>query len=267
MATFAPSAFVREMLRRQACLGGYALLCLAGALVTSICLLLDDRMIDGVSVWLKPTKFFLSIAVFSGTMAWFFGHVRPQRRSSVLMRLTVAVLLLTASYELFWITWQGAHGLHSHFNFDTPLYALMYSLMGVGAVSLAGTTLPLAWEIGRRPAEGLDPAYRLAVILGLVITFALGGSFGGYISASGGSAVGEYASNMPLFAWNRVGGDLRVPHFFGMHALQATPLLAIALASLGWRGKRAALTGSAVYVALTLGLWFAARSGLPFVPF
>lgn len=262
---FSLSSFVREMVRRHAWLGGYAVFCLIGAATTAALLSIDDRDIGNVSVWLKPTKFFLSVGIFAGTMAWFFGYVRSERRSSLLMRLTVGALLLTASYELFWITWQGSQGLASHFNFDTPVYALMYALMGVAAVVLVGTTLPLAWEIARRPAEGLDPAYRLAVILGLVLTFALGGSFGGYISASGGSPVGEYASGIPLFAWNQVGGDLRVAHFFGLHALQAIPLAAVGLRALGWLRTGAVLAVFALYAGITIGLWFSARAGLPLV--
>lgn len=254
------------MLRRQKILGGYALLCLAGAAVTWLLQVFDHREIAGVSVWLKPTKFFLSIAIFGGTAAWFFGYVRASRRSRWLMRLTIGLLILTASFELFWITWQGAHGVHSHFNFDTALTSLMYALMGVGAVLLVGTTLPLAWEIARRPIEGMEPAYHLAVVLGLVLTFALGGTLGGYISASGGSPVGPYSSAMPLFAWNQSGGDLRVAHFLGIHAQQAVPLLAAALVALGHRRRLTVLAGAAAYGALTIFVWLQATGGRPLIP-
>lgn len=247
------------MLRRQRWLGGFALLCLAGAIITFALQLTDERLIEGVSVWLKPTKFFLSVGVFAGTAAWFFGHIRPQRRKSAMMKITVAVLLVSGAFEIFWITWQGAHGLKSHFNFDTEIYALMYALMGVGAVLLVSTTLPLAWEIGRRPAEGLDKAYQLAVVLGLTLTFFLGGFLGGYISESGGSPVGEYASNMPLFRWNTVGGDLRVAHFLGMHAEQVLPLLAWLFVT----QKRWVWLIFVVYGGLTLTLWATARAGMP----
>ncbi|MGF1550087.1 MAG: hypothetical protein ACFBQW_06090 [Sphingomonadaceae bacterium] len=261
----APGRFAAELFARHRLLASYAALCLLGALATSIAMLVDPRTILGVSVWLKPTKFFLSIAVFAGTAAWFFGYVRSDRRRSWLLRITVAILLLAASFELFWITFQGARGLASHFNFDTPFYATMYSLMGVGAVLLVSTTLPLAWEIARRPAPGLDPAYRLAVVLGLVMTFGLGGSLGGYISASGGAAVGAHASVIPLFAWNQAGGDLRVAHFFGIHAQQALPLFAAALAAMRAPARLPlVLLAALAWAALTLGTWAQAVAGRPF---
>lgn len=265
MAFSRPLWFAREMLKRHRLLGAYALLCLAGAIATVVLSLSDPRTIDGASVWLKPTRFFLSIAVFAGTAAWFFGYIRPGRHRCWLMKLTVFTLVLTASFELFWITWQGAHGVRSHFNFDTQLASLMYALMGVGAVLLVSTTLPLAWEIGRRPVSGLDPAYRLAVVLGLVLTFALGGSLGGYISASGGSAVGHYSSNLPLFAWNQAGGDLRVAHFLGIHAQQAVPLAALALRRYGLAMKGMVFLFGLIYAGMTLAAWWRAVAGYPLI--
>lgn len=254
-----PQLFFRELLSRQRWLGCFALICLFGALVTLILQLVDERLIGGVSVWLKPTKFFLSISVFAGTAAWFFGHMRPERRNSWLMIVTIAALLLTAGFELVWITWQGAHGLKSHFNFDSAFYSIMYALMGVAATLLVATTLPIAWEIGRRPIAGLDKTYQLAVILGLVCTFLLGGFLGGYISMSGGSPVGEYSSEMPLFRWNSLGGDLRVAHFLGMHAEQILPLFAwLFLKKRLW-----VIISAAAYAAMTLWLWSGARAGIP----
>ena len=38
-----------------------------------------------------------------------------------------------------------------------------------------------------------------------------------------------------MVGWSTVGGDLRIPHFIGMHALQLLPLLAVLL---GWLGRR-----------------------------
>jgi len=38
--------------------------------------------------------------------------------------------------------------------------------------------------------------------------------------------------------WSTTGGDLRVPHFIGLHALQGVPLLALALGAFSVRGGR-----------------------------
>lgn len=262
----ARDGFAAEYFRRQPLLAGYAFACLALGLVALGATAIDPRMIGPVSVWLKPAKFLYSIALFAGTAAWFFGYVRPERRRSALMLGTSAVLLVTSTFELAWIAWQGAHGRPSHFNFDTPFYARMYFLMGVAALLLVSTTLPLAWEIARRPVPNMDPAFRLAVVLGLILTFALGGSLGGYISANGGAAVGSYSSLIPLFAWNQAGGDLRVAHFFGIHAQQALPLMAAAFVALRVSQRSTwVVAGAAAYAALTLGVWAQATAGLPLI--
>ena len=71
--------------------------------------------------------------------------------------------------------------------------------------------------------------------------------------------------------WSTVGGDLRVAHFFGLHGLQALPLLGFLLASFGpaWlrSGHRVALvwTAGLAYLGLVLILTWQALRGVPVV--
>jgi hypothetical protein len=205
--------------------------------------------------------------VFAITAAWLFGYVRPERRDAPAMRRTAAVLILAGTLELAWIVWQGAHGLESHYNNDAPLFAVMYSLMGLFAVLLIGTTLPLAWEIGRRPAPGLRRDFVAAVVIGLLLTFLLGGGLGGYMSAQPGHSVGVEGGRVPLFGWNRSGGDLRIAHFLGIHSEQAIPVLGALVAGAAARTRRLILVaGIATYVAVTLGIFFQAVAGRPLLP-
>lgn len=261
------SSLLAEMVARQATLTRFGLLLLVLLVVAVAAEMVDPRMIAGVSVWAKPAKFLLSVAVFALTMAWTFGYVRPERRRSRAMRWMVILLIASGSFELSYICWQAAHGLESHFNRSTPFYSAMYAAMGVGAALLVGTTLPMAWELGRRPITGLRADYRAAVVMGLVMCFVLGGGLGFFMAQGSGHSIGAVGGHAPLFGWNRCGGDLRIAHFLGIHAQQAIPLIAIVTGGLAERWRWAALVGGAgVYAIVTSALLLQAVSGAPFLP-
>ena len=259
-----------ELVLRQGSLAFYGVGMLTLSIVAVLLQGVDPRVLEsGVNVWVKPAKFFSSVGIFALTAAWFFGYVRPERRNSPMMRRTVAVLIISGTLELLWISWQGANGLESHFNNDTVFYSVMYSLMGLFAVLLVGSTLPLAWEIARRPALHLQKDFVAAVVTGLLLTFLLGGILGGYMSSQAGHSVGAEGGRTFLFGWNRSGGDLRVAHFLGIHAEQAIPILAAlaAGAGLGQRARWALLVaGAGAYVALTLAIFAQAVAGRPLLP-
>ncbi|MFN3946010.1 MAG: hypothetical protein ACK4K7_13885 [Allosphingosinicella sp.] len=257
-----------ELVERQRALTLFGLALLLIAVPAIALQAVDGRTLaSGVNVWVKPAKFLVSVGVFALTSAWFFGYVRPERRSAPLPRAAVAVAIVAGTFEIAYIVFQAAQGLDSHFNETSPFHAVMYGLMGLFAVLLVSTVLPLAWEIARRPAAGLRPDFVAAVVAGLVLTFLLGGGLGGYMSAQAGHSVGAQGAGLPVFGWNRMGGDLRVAHFLGIHAEQALPILAALIGGFAARTRWWLLgAGSAAYVAVTLGVFWQAVAGRPLLP-
>jgi len=266
-ASSSPAWIRAELVLRQPTLALYGLALLTLAVPLVVLQLVDPRTLHGINVWVKPVKFLVSVGVFSLTAAWFFGYIRPERRSSLAMRATIRVLIAMGSFELLWIGWQASQGLDSHFNTSTTFFTMMYALMGVSAVLLVGTTLPLAWEIARRPVAGLRPDFVAAVVIGLVLTFLLGGALGGYMSSQPGHSVGAQGGHVPMFGWNRSGGDLRIAHFMGIHAQQAIPILLALATPLATRLRWVVLTGGvALYVAATLAIFAQAVAGRALLP-
>lgn len=259
---------VAELRRRQPALAALGLVLLALALPTAIASLLDPRLLGGVSVWTKPLKFMLSASLFALTAAWFFGYLPQARRRAWPARLIVWTVLVTASFEIAYITLQGALGQRSHFNDSSVLHQALFQLMGLAAVLLTATAGLLAQQIAHHGERDLAPAYRLAVVLGLAMTAALGIISGAAIGANGGYAVAVTApGGLPLFGWSTSGGDLRVAHFFGLHAEQVLPLLGALLVALVPR--RAGLlvwSAGALYLLLALGVLLQALAGRPFLP-
>jgi hypothetical protein len=262
-----PRGILGEAWHRQRTLTAYGLVLLVLTPFLLLLQLIDLRMIDEIDVWAKPTKFVFSVAVFALTSAWFFGYVRPDRRRAPSLRAIVAVIIAAGSFEIIYIAWQAGHGLASHFNKSSTFYEIMYALMGLGAVSLVATTLPLAWEIGRRPAPRLSPQFAAAVVIGLVLCFVLGGGFGIYMAQQPGHAVGLVGGHAPLFGWNREGGDLRIAHFLGIHAQQAIPILGLLIAGLPRQLRWPALIcGSVAYASVAVALFVEAIRGQPLLP-
>lgn len=262
-----PRSVLGELFARQRTLAGYGMLLIALTAVALLGQLLDPRTIDDVNVWVKPAKFLFSVAIFALTFAWFFGYVRPERRGNWVLRAVVVVLVAAGTVELAYISWQAAHGLASHFNRSSTFYEVMYGLMGAAAVLLIGTTLPLAWEIARRPVAGLRPDFVASVVLGLMLCFVLGGGFGGYMSQQTGHSVGAAGGNVPIVGWNRSGGDLRAAHFLGIHAQQAIPMLGVLIGGIPAKIRWSALTiGATLYAVVAVALFTQALAGRPLMP-
>jgi hypothetical protein len=193
----------------------------------AIALGLDERSLRGVSVWVKPLKFMASLGLFALTTAWFVGLLPAARRRAAPVRAVVGTILVAGSLEIGYIALQAALGRASHYNFDSPLSAALYSAMGLGALALTFTQAVLAREVVRHggPLRG-DPV-RVAIVAGLVLTFLLGAGAGGLL----GSMQPPAGTGLPIVGWHPR-GDLRPAHFVGLHAQQLLPLAGLALARL-----------------------------------
>lgn len=242
------ASVVAELFRRQHTLALFGALMLAAMLPTALAWGLDDRVLRGASVWIKPLKFMLSVAVLAWTTAWFVGHLPPARRRGPGVRAVVALVVGAGSFEVGYITLQAALGQASHYNVGDPLHATMYTLMGIGAVLLAGSQPLLAALLWRWPDHQRPPVQRLGVIAGLVLAFVLGGGVGMVLSAQLPSA----EPGLPLLGWH-LQNDLRPAHFLGMHAVQALPLAGAWLARRG-HGRRWMVAAAAGYVLAVLAL-------------
>jgi hypothetical protein len=245
---------------------GLALLVLA--LPTTALLLLDSRQLQGVSVWLKPLKFQISTGVYLLTLALFMVCLPAKTLRTRLARYVVWSAVVSGLFEVAYITVQGSLRLASHYNLSSRFFANMYTLMGIGAVVLASASLVLGILIARERAYQLPAALKLAVVLGLILTFVMGTGFGGYLSAQrAGHWVGGALTDsggLPFFKWSRIGGDLRVAHFFGIHAMHFIPVFALALYSAGISQTRAVWAFAVAFTVFCTWTFIQALQGLPF---
>ncbi len=261
------------------------LLALAGvmaatAVATAVLAVVDPVTITGTNGWVKPLKFSISIAIYAVTIAWLLTLLPERRRR--LGRGIAWVVVAGLGAEMVAIVGSAATGTTSHFNVSTPLHTAVWTSMGTAIAAVWLVTLLLAVLLWRASD---DAARRLAIRAGLLIgltgmavaflmTSPTPGQLDDFQGIAGAHAVGvaDGGPGLPLLGWSTVGGDLRVPHFVGMHALQALPLLAFglealrtrvpALRSAGTRFRVVAVV-AAGYAVLVVLLTLQALAGIP----
>jgi hypothetical protein len=246
------------------------LLFLAMMIPTGWAALTDPRTFNGIDVWDKPLKFELSIAIFLLTAAFAFTRLPQGWAKTRTGRFVTWAPIVAALGEIAYIAWRASRAEASHYNRGSLFAIVVYGVMGVGALIMTLTALIQGIAILRTPdTVGDHPVFRAALGWGLILTCLLGATMGGYMSAQSSHWVGGLHSDahgLPLLGWVTTGGDLRPPHFLGIHASQIIPVAALVIIRLF--GKAAGLvTGLFVagYIALTLAVFAQALMGLPLI--
>lgn len=226
----APAVAVGELRRRNPLLFGVAAINAALFVGFAVGIALDPRTVGGEPVWLKPAKFAGSIALFTATLGW-IGHHLPVA-DATLRRASLAVA--TGSVvEITLIAAQAGRATESHFNTSTTLDLAVYAVMGA---TIVATVAAVAWLLARAWRREFDvaPAFGWGIRLGIAL-FVLGSLEGGAMLAVQASAI-ESTSAVPVVGWNS-GGDFRVAHFVGLHALQSLPLAGYLAAAASEAGR------------------------------
>ena len=231
--------------------------------VSVVGMVVDPRVITGAPAWLKPAKFAASTAIYSLTLAWVFRSLPAWRRMRSIVGWTTAIVFVI---EVGIIDIQAWRGTTSHFNISTPLNAVLFGVMGTLILLQTVTSGAVAVALWRQRAFE-DRAIAWAMRIGMVLTIA-GASFGGLmtrptaaqleqarttgvVTIAGAHTVGapDGGPGLPVTGWSREHGDIRAPHFVGLHALQVLPLVALFLRRRGWsealRVRAAVISGLA----------------------
>jgi hypothetical protein len=215
-----------------------ALLMLGALAAFVVGLAVDPRLITGAPAWLKPAKFAISTAIYMFTLAWVFTYLSEwPRLRRIVGRGTVVIFIA----EVAVIALQAWRGTTSHFNVSTALDGALFAFMG--SAILVQTLLSVAVAVALWRQSFQDRALGWALRLGMVITIA-GAFTGGLMTRPteaqlarvavtrqmpivGAHTVGapDGGPGLPGVGWSVQHGDLRVPHFIGLHALQVLPIL------------------------------------------
>ena len=177
------------------------------------------------------------------------------------------------------IALQAGRGTTSHFNASTPLDGALVGLMGLAIAIQTLVSVGVAVALWRQRFDDRPLGWALRLGMTLTILGALTGALmtrptaeqlaaaraGQGLPIVGAHTVGapDGGAGVPVIGWSREHGDLRVPHFVGLHAIQVLALVAVGLRR--WRRPepvrvKAVLATAASYAALfALLLWEALR--------
>jgi hypothetical protein len=214
--------------------------------VAAVCVVgrfVDDRVVTGMPVWDKPAKFSLSILVYAVSWAWLIARLPRFRRTAHRLGTVVAVALVV---EQAVIVGAAAAGTASHFLVATPLASALWGVMAVSITVLYVCAFVTSIAVLRLRLP--DPALTLGIRAGALIallgmglaylmTSPTAAQLADFHGVAGAHTVGaaDGGPGLPVLGWSTTAGDLRIPHFVGMHALQLLPLAALLLAVAGRR--------------------------------
>jgi hypothetical protein len=152
------------------------------------------------------------------------------------------VIAIVLNLEVGIIDVQAWRGTTSHFNAATPEDLVLFGIMGSSIAVLWLASVGILAALFRQRFE--DATWGWALRLGMLVTV-LGSAAGGMmlrmtpeqaeaarvshkVTAVGAHTVGapDGGPGLPGVGWSTGHGDLRVPHFFGLHGVQVIPFLA-----------------------------------------
>jgi hypothetical protein len=251
-------------------------LLMLGTFLASVAgIFLDPRTITGMPAWLKPAKFGISTTIYGLTIAWLYRYIRVWRGR---LRMAAWVMSMVVVIEIAIIDGQAARGVSSHFNNATALDRTLFGIMGASIALLWLASLVVLGALFKQKFE--NAAWGWALRLGMLITV-VGSAMGGLMVTPTHDQIEEMRAHQPApvvgshtvgapdggpglpgVGWSTEHGDLRVPHFLGMHGVQLIPLFAWVFAR---RRVSAVFIGAASYLALVAILAWQALKGEPLV--
>ena len=242
----------------------------------------DPRVITGAPAWLKPAKFAISTAIYSLTLAWVLQALPAWRGTRAVAGWTTAIVF---AIEVGIIAAQAWRGTTSHFNVSSPLNAALFYSMGVLIIMQTIASVAVAVALWREQ-HFTDHSMAWAMRLGMTLTV-VGAATGGLMTrpttaqleqaadthmmtVAGAHTVGapDGGPGLPGTGWSTEHGDVRVPHFVGLHGLQVLPLFVVAVRRRHWPESarvRAVMAAAVVYTGLYFTLLTQALLGESFV--
>ena len=234
--------------------------------VLLILLPFDSGQVEGRHRLIKPLNFAASMALYLATVVVLLDYLRASTWWKKVISWGISICILIG---ITCITMQALRGTTSHFNNSTPFDSAVSLLMDI-ADPLNSAFIFVLLIFALQSKYDISRSTQLGFVFGISL-FLAGSVIGGLMVAQGQSVVGVEPGGpgLPVLNWSTKGGDLRVAHFLGIHALQILPIagwLVDQLKGLSMRAKLAQVVAvSAGYFVLMGIVFLQALNGMPLV--
>ncbi|MFK7748159.1 MAG: hypothetical protein AB8B65_07205 [Kordia sp.] len=239
---------------------------LVGAVVCIGGLCIDERTLAGVSVWIKPLKFWISGGIYILTLGFLVTKYPYSTKKKNIVRNIVSWSLLLETGIIFY---QATRGVRSHYNQDSMFDGILFGIMGILIAINVLMMVLLAFDSARLKLTVAKPI-QIAILIGWLVVI-IGSWVGGQMISQLAHNVGvaDGGEGLPLVNWSTVAGDLRIAHFFGLHGIQIIPLFAWVL-SKKWKTSAKKQVITVVIFGLLYAAWIAytfyqAKQGMPLI--
>jgi len=234
--------------------------------VLLILLPFDTVQVGGRYRLIKPLNFSMSMAMYLATVVVLLDYLRVSMWLKKVIGWGVSICILIG---ITCITMQAARGTTSHFNNSTPFDSTITSLMDI-VDPLNSVFVLFLLIFALQSKYNVSRSSQLGIVFGILL-FLAGSVIGGVMVAHGQSVVGVAPGGpgLPVVNWSTTGGDFRVSHFLGIHALQILPIAGWIIGQmegLPMRAKPTAVVAVSAGYALLMGFAFLqAMNGVPLV--
>jgi hypothetical protein len=199
----------------------------------------DSRQVLNSPTWAKSVKFTFSLIAYMITLLWIYSYMPERPR---LVRFIGAITGIIFILEMIVLIVQAFRAQPSHFNDTSSFDSTLFSFMGASItifwlVNLVGGVFLFFKRFDNKAfGWGLKLGVVIALIglgLGYLMTFSIKVM---NVPADGSSQIWQLIGShtvgavdgdpgIPIFGWSSLHGDLRIPHFIGIHGMQIIPLL------------------------------------------
>src|SRR6185369_3855060 len=154
--------FFIELKRRNALLFWFGLFNLAVAIVCLVLMPFEETQILGVNRWLKPFKFYSSVAIMVFTMGWLLYYLNNAKKIRTYSRL----IFISMLFENGLIITQAIRNTTSHFNVASTINGIIFNLMGMFILVFTITVLLICISFFKQKQFSIPQAYVWGIRLG-----------------------------------------------------------------------------------------------------